>query len=249
MQSDSNKFFKQTLSDNGKTVVVDVELVESARAKNFCVRIAGRDSIKLTKPMRASRKAALDFLHSISSWVIEKVAVAPESISLRNWLTENPRVYAEGREWKVWLTQSRTSAFCVEDSKRGEVVFSSPSADNSTDDELCEVFRQFASKKIETLVSEIATRVGIAYSSVSVRDQSGRWGSRSSSGKLSFNWRLILLPFELQQYVICHELAHVRFMDHSISFWLWLNSFCPRAKRLDRELTKISQSIFHIELK
>ena len=89
-----------------------------------------------------------------------------------------------------------------------------------------------------------AEKFGVEYSRISVRNQSGRWASRSSSGALSFNERMLLLPCELQNYIICHELAHARFMDHSVSFWIWLGRLCPHAKRLDRELSKLSGKLF-----
>ena len=65
-------------------------------------------------------------------------------------------------------------------------------------------------------------------------------------GGLSFNWRVMLLPRRLQQYVFRHELAHVRFMDHSTAFWIFLNRLIPGAKRLDAELSKIGGEIFKV---
>ena len=70
--------------------------------------------------------------------------------------------------------------------------------------------------------------------------------SRSSTGTLSFNWRMVLLPCELQDYIVCHELAHVRFMDHSVSFWIFLNRLLPNAKSLDARLSKEGSEVFSV---
>lgn len=96
---------------------------------------------------------------------------------------------------------------------------------------------------------KISLETGIKFGRLSVRDQSSRWASRSSNGSLSFNWRIVLLQPELQDYIIRHELAHSRFMDHSVSFWIFLNRICPGAKRLDARLSKEGEEIFRIARK
>lgn len=225
-------------------VRVNVAVVNSARARNFRVRIAGKDSITLTKPAYAPLKSATEFMHSIADWIAEHLEDAPEKTDLRAYLEKNPTVEIGGAQKRVWLETSRTDSFFVEDGKN--VVFS---VEQNNADALGAVFRKFAESKISALAERTARTLDIPYSAISVRDQSGRWASRSSNGTLSFNWRMVLLPQKYQNYIICHELAHVRFMDHSVSFWLWLNSFCPHAKRLDRELSKISRGIFAVSLK
>ncbi len=249
MSSTANKTIERTLSNGVSSTLVQVEIINSSRSRKFCVRIAGKGKITLTKPTRSSLKEALEFLDSLADWAIEKLALAPETCSLRQWLEREPRLFVSGQEWKVFLSPSRVGAFFVESPNRNEVVFLSPVPDESGEDLLCKTFRDFASKKILSLVKETANRASVEIASVSVRDQSGRWGSRSSSGMISLNWRIILLPPELQNYVVCHELAHARFMDHSVSFWIWLNSFCPRAKYWDRQLSKVSTQLFNVELR
>ncbi len=239
------------ISAGGKSARVTVEIANSARAKNFRARIAGRDEIKITKPAWASRRAALEFLESVSEWAIKALENAACKIPLRQYLEKNPFVFVDGQKWKVWIEHSRTDAFFVEAPAAREVVFSAPfpGCGNGENDPLCGAFRNFAAAKISEMAARTADSAGIGHSSISVRDQSGIWASRSSGGGLSFNWRMLFLTPELQNYIVCHELAHARFMDHSVSFWIWLNSLCPRAKRLDRELSKISPKLFGIILK
>ena len=227
--SRDNDFIAELRTKRG-TVRVNVAVVNSARARNFGVRIAGKGSIRLTKPTYASLKSATEFMHSIADWIAEHLEDAPEKTGLRAYLEKNPTLEIDGAEKRVWLETSRTDSFFVEDEK--SVVFSAAQNDGDA-----------------ALAERTAQTLDIPYSAISVRDQSGRWASRSSSGTLSFNWRMVLLPQKYQNYIIRHELAHVRFMDHSVSFWIWLNSFCPHAKRLDRELSKISREIFAVSLK
>lgn len=68
---------------------------------------------------------------------------------------------------------------------------------------------------------------GGAYHRISIRDQKTRWGSCSSKGTLSFNWRLMLAPPAILDYVVVHELCHLTYMNHSAAFWKKVEAVCP----------------------
>jgi predicted metal-dependent hydrolase len=80
-------------------------------------------------------------------------------------------------------------------------------------------YREQARLEVERILRHESKRLQIAYRSVSIRDQRSRWGSCSSRGVLSFNWRLICTPPAVLHYVIVHELCHVVRHDHSPVFW------------------------------
>lgn len=76
----------------------------------------------------------------------------------------------------------------------------------------------------------------LSYSKISVRNQKSRWGSCSSKSSLSFNYRLCLLPGELADYIIVHELCHLQEMNHSQDFWRLVAQSIPNYKQLKRQL-------------
>ena len=76
-----------------------------------------------------------------------------------------------------------------------------------------------ARRRIADLAHAKAGRIGYRVARVSVRDQQSRWGSCSTTGNLSFSWRLILAPAEVMDYVVAHEVAHLAEMNHSPRFW------------------------------
>ena len=238
---DNNGEFFINVQRGDENIAVKVVLKNSPRARNLCVRIVGENCVSLTKPRYASKSEALEFLEKTKAWIAEHLDNAPKKISIRERLTENPLIYVYGAELKVSLVPSRTDAFFVEDIAKGEVVFCSPD-----DESLTECFKKYAKKRLEESAQRVSFESGLNVKKVSVRGQSGRWGSMSSSGTMSLNWRIIFLRPELQNYILCHEFAHTMFMDHSVSFWIYLNRICPNAKKLDKELSKIGSQIITI---
>ena len=81
------------------------------------------------------------------------------------------------------------------------------------------------------------------YSGIAVRNQRTRWGSCSRRGALSFNWRLVILPTEVADYLICHELAHLKYLDHSTRFWNLVARICPTFRDSERWLRKRGRSV------
>jgi hypothetical protein len=80
-------------------------------------------------------------------------------------------------------------------------------------------YREQARVEIERVVQRESRRLDVAYTALQIRDQRSRWGSCSSRGALSFNWRLVIAPSAILTYVVVHELCHIVRHDHSPEFW------------------------------
>lgn len=93
-----------------------------------------------------------------------------------------------------------------------------------------------AGGELPRLLFEQSDRLGLSFSSVTVRLQRTRWGSCSAKGGISLNARLLFLPSDLANYVLAHELAHTVHLDHSPAYWSFLEGLLPGARQLDRAL-------------
>jgi predicted metal-dependent hydrolase len=102
--------------------------------------------------------------------------------------------------------------------------------------------RKLAQHELPERVLELASLHGIEVARVSVRNQKSRWGSCSRRGTISLNWRLILAPEFVRDYIILHELAHRRQMNHSDKFWQEVEQLYPDYLTAERWL-KVNQSV------
>jgi len=97
-------------------------------------------------------------------------------------------------------------------------------------------YRRQARAEVASRLDAATDRTGTAYTGLSIRGQRTRWASCSSSGAMSFNWRLLLAPAEILDYVVEHEVAHLEVLDHSKRFWRLLGSRCQSYREHERWL-------------
>lgn len=97
---------------------------------------------------------------------------------------------------------------------------------------LKEHFRNYANRK----VAEISEKHGFEFNKIAIKDTKTRWGSCSSKKNLNFNWRLVFTPIRCIDYVIIHELAHTKQMNHSKDFWDIVEGIEPGFRGIKREL-------------
>ncbi|MDO4940001.1 MAG: SprT family zinc-dependent metalloprotease [Lachnospiraceae bacterium] len=80
-----------------------------------------------------------------------------------------------------------------------------------------------------------AQKLGVTYNRITIRDVSSRWGSCSARGNLSFSWKIFVMPERLVDYLVVHELSHLRYMNHSREFWDMVQTYIPDYKKIKKE--------------
>ncbi len=103
--------------------------------------------------------------------------------------------------------------------------------------------RKAAKELIPKRVDYYAQRMGVTYNRIFIREQKTRWGSCSSKGNLNFNWKLMLMPSEVLDYIVVHELAHRKEFNHSPKFWAVVEKELPDYKERKKVLKKIEREI------
>ena len=106
-----------------------------------------------------------------------------------------------------------------------------------------EKYRRQAREKLSQRTAYFARQMGVSYGRITVRAAKTRWGSCSSRGNLNFHWKLALMPPEVLDYVVVHELAHRREMNHSPAFWAEVARILPDYQERRAWLKKFGQEV------
>ena len=104
-------------------------------------------------------------------------------------------------------------------------------------------YRKAAKEYFAARVAYYEPIIGVTHNSISIRDQKTRWGSCSSNGNLNFNWRLMLAPPRVLDYVVVHELCHRKEMNHSKAFWHTVEMVLPDYKELRKWLRENGRTL------
>lgn len=105
-------------------------------------------------------------------------------------------------------------------------------------------YRKEAFAVISRKAEEFARLLSVDFETIRIKDQQSRWGSCSSKRNLNFNWRIIMAPEPVCDYVIIHELCHLVFMDHSANFWNLVESICPDYRQYKKWLKEKGRRLY-----
>lgn len=140
-----------------------------------------------------------------------------------------PQSFIDGfvMEKRQWIEKKRQELARREtERKQGRAVVADGFCYPETEAEE-QIFREQAAEIFAQKAAYYARQMGVAYQRITIRDQKTRWGSCSSKGNLNFNWRLVLAPVKVLDYVVIHELAHLKEMNHSSRFWGIVEEMMP----------------------
>jgi predicted metal-dependent hydrolase len=208
--------------------VYAVRIHRHRQARRYTLRIhAATREVVLTMPPRGSVREAREFAQKHGGWIAARLHRLPQaapfadgaSLPLRG--VEHRIAHRPGARGTVWVEFSADGRplLCV----AGET----PHVGRRVRDYLA----REAKRDLEAASGRAAMALGVAIKRVSVRDQSSRWGSCSTTGVLSYSWRLILAPPFVLDYLAVHEVAHLVEMNHSPRFWRLVHRHCPDAHR------------------
>jgi predicted metal-dependent hydrolase len=208
--------------------VYPVWLRRHRQARRYTLRIqATTREVILTIPPRGTVKEAAAFAQKHGGWIAARLGRLPEGAPFADGVVLPLRgvphriTHRGGARGTVWteIGADGKALLCV----AGQM----PHVDRRIGDFL----RREAKRDLQAASRRYADELGLAFQRVTVRDQSSRWGSCSTTGVLSFSWRLILAPMEVLDYLAAHEVAHLIEMNHSPKFWRLVQRICPDHER------------------
>lgn len=203
-------------------------LKRSSRARLIWLDIKRQTGLTVTIPKLYSTTQLPGYLELNSSWILRNMAkycYESPSASAINIHPANTISYL-GKSLKVMQNRNGCGHTPVKLERNKLIVSFNISGENLSSERLEQWLKTQAKKMINTKVKLFSQKMGLMYNRVVIRDQKSRWGSCSCLKNLNFNWRLIMAP--VMDYVIVHELCHLKEMSHSKSFWNLVARYCPK---------------------
>ena len=201
-----------------------LRVVENARAKRLTLRIdAGGQALRVTVPPGLRQGEVDRFLDRHRDWLELKLAKLPDRPQLRAGVKMPLRgrphliVHRPGKRGTVTAGEEEgLPALYV----HGEAVH--------LPRRLADFLKREAKKDIEPLVARHTANIGKRAKAIRFKDTSSRWGSCTADGALSFSWRIMMAPPAVIDYLVAHEVAHLKEMNHGPDFWALCRGLCPR---------------------
>jgi predicted metal-dependent hydrolase len=207
---------------------VPIEYVRNRRARRYVIRVTPDGRVRATIPPFGSKGEAYAFAERERHWIerqLKKRIARPISAS---WIAGTSFLFRG--EFVTLEIEPLSKTICFADQRIDAVT--DPSMDLRP---LVErhLFR-LASRELIPRTVELAQLHGLRVRRVAIRSQRTRWGSCSPTGTVSLNWRLVQMPALVSDYIILHELMHLREMNHSKAFWRCVEKVCPNHQIAER---------------
>ena len=197
-------------------------------ARRYTLRVdAASREVVLTMPVRGNLKGAQEFAQRHGGWIAARLARLPEAAPF----ADGNDVPLRGIRHRITHRPTMRGTVWIETDERGHPLLCVAGAAPHIDRRITDFLKRQARRDLDTASRRHAQTLGVAVKRIAVRDQSSRWGSCSSTGVLSYSWRLILAPPFVLDYLAAHEAAHLAELNHSARFWRLVRRLVPDFER------------------
>ena len=211
---------------------LEVQIERTNRKRTISLQV--KDNKLIVKaPTTASRQSLDDLIQRKQSWIKKRAILNVEERKLRNRkFIDNEKFYFKGNEYRlslifggkeeVKISEGFLIVTCKDDRAMG-------SKDVKTFIE--DWYVRESTKILNTRTYEFAKKMKVEPSAITVKNYVSKWGSCTASNKISYNWRIIMAPDCIVDYLIIHELCHIIEHNHSKNFWYQVGKYCEDFKK------------------
>ncbi|MBN2891971.1 MAG: M48 family metallopeptidase [Bacteroidales bacterium] len=203
----------------------EIEKIIKSKRKTISLAVLPNGKLELKTPNKISEKQIEEIILRHQRWIVKR-----QQNLLENMYT--PKTFYEGE--KLLLLGNEYSLKFVKGLKLPEIRDNFIIIDNEKHDNLHDFFtfwyREFAFKIFKERIDGYSKIMNLQYDSLKISNAKTRWGSCSSKKNINLSWRLIMAPMKIVDYVIIHELAHLKELNHSPKFWAVVEGAMPDYK-------------------
>jgi len=199
------------------------------------IKLLSSSHLEITVPNNYPKESMEALLYKKSSWIIKRLShlAAMDENPLNKSIKNGATVLYLGEPHTLIFLNSQDSSPTIT-LKNNQIILHIPVTDIQNPSLLAHLLREWYWKKAqELLVAKTifwSKTIQVQPQRVTIKDQKTRWGSCSSKGNINYNWRIIMAPPEVIDYLIIHELSHLHVLNHSSLFWQEVSNYSPRYK-------------------
>lgn len=199
---------------------LDIEVKKSTKSKKISLRIDSKlNKAVLSIPRFCSLQKSLDFVVMHKQWIAEKLRELPE----KKLFEDGEIISLFGEELKIVHSPNTKAGVHI----KGKNIIISGSLDflhRRTKDFIIKTSKE----KFYNLSKQKADEISERLNRVFIKDTKSRWGSCSSLRNINYSWRIALAPYHVFEYIVAHEVSHLKHQDHSQNFWNTVKELCPK---------------------
>jgi len=217
----------QTIQGDGFIVTI----IKSKRRKTTALKIKdGQVSIHI--PHRQSERIAQEFVFEKTAWIQRKLQLHSQHLPAEKEFIHGEEFLYLGKQYPLNLIE-KNSAASVKKNTHTLDLFGRQKrlSKKALRAALVSWYKQQATQYLTSRTHHLAKQLNLTPHSITVKTYKARWGSCSIQADLSFNWKLVLAPTHIIDYVIIHELCHIEYFNHSSDFWSLVAHHCPSFKQ------------------
>ncbi len=214
-------------------------IIKPSKARSLSLRYPNTEALLLVEvPKGYSEKVVEDFIRKKSDWILKHYRNRQNLQHQRStfWANvEKGKILYLGEQYSIVFQEAAHNRVQMKD-RQMRINMSKSTRKAPLKSILYPALRALASNYLKKRTHELAQHTHTIIKTVRIKDHSSKWGSCSSLKNINLNWHLIFLPPSLIDYVIIHELMHLREMNHSPAFWQWVERFYPKHKQARKQM-------------
>lgn len=209
--------------------IVSYTVKRSAEARYVRLEIRLDTGLTLVIPRTYNPSQISALLEKKKRWILSKLARFRQSpgFPAERELKDNDTIPYLGRDLEIKISPQNRNINNME-IEGNRLIINLPGQNHQLGLMIVQWYKRQAAEIIGEKVEKLSAKFGLAYNRLSIRSQRTRWGSCSYDGNLNFNWKLIMAPEPVVDYVVIHELMHLEEMNHTSKFWKLVAELCPR---------------------
>lgn len=216
-----------------------IEFVRVARARRYVLRMRPDGRLRLTVPRGGSRAEGLRLVEKHRAWIEQERVRLAAAQGSRAWTT-GTSILLRGQMETIVVTPAGTAATVT----YGDRTVSIPQGIVDVRPLVERDLRELAREELVPRLGELASAHELVVGRVTIRNQRSRWGSCSPNGSIAVNFRLVQMPPAVRDYILIHELMHLRQQNHSRRFWRLVDAACPSFRDAERWLKTEGRLLF-----